>query len=592
MRKELFTIFRFKKGKPNAQQDYDQDKDRINVNAVFRKSFHQYMESMESAGEKSNPNSREGQAQSDQPQPEKVRVNATNDNPLGDQTAPCDYSAPQGKREESRSEAQRIKEEQAALLSQKIPPGIDECEKLVKQIFNNSFDIVVQPFQTRKERAMVVYVDGLADKGLVDRDIISHLKSVDFDGNAPLAIKAGYKQTQDLASFVSDVLGGFVGIFYQDSQAILVVELRQWSQRAVEEPTAEAIIRGPKEGFTESIRVNTSLLRRKIKNPNLIIENYTFGRQTNTLVELAYIKGIVNRDVLQEIKWRLGKIDVDAILESGHIEQYICENTYAPISGIGLTQRPDKAAYKLLEGRVAVFCDGTPHVLIIPEMFIENIQTGEDYYSRTVIAGMIRILRFAGLFITVLLPGLTAAVLTYHQEMIPAQLLASIIQSMMKTPLATWAEILLMMVLFELIKEAGVRLPLAVGSAISIVGSLIVGQAAVEAGLVSGISVIVVAISAVCSFIVSDLNEFTWVHRLLYWFLGSTMGLIGIGTGMIISLTQLISTDSFGIPILSNFSKSEMKDSFIRFPLKKLKYRSDAVVKDNVKKNNMEEKQT
>ncbi len=549
------------------------------MNAVFRKSFDQYMASLESQGDKESANDQDRRSQSAHKEPEKAQANAAGEEPKEE----C---------EQPRSEAQRIKVEQAILFSQQVPSDIDECEKLVKQIFNNSFDVVVQPFDTRKDRAMVVFVDGMADKDLVDRDIISHLKSAEFDGNVPLAIKAGYKQTQDLASFASDILGGNVGIFYQGSQSILIVELRQWSQRAVAEPTAEAIIRGPKEGFTESIRVNTSMLRRKIKNPNLIIENYTFGRQTNTLVEIAYVKGIVNRDVLNEVKNRLGKIDVDAILESGHIEQYICENTYAPVSGIGLTQRPDKAAFKLLEGRVAIFCDGTPHVLIIPEMFIENIQTGEDYYSRTVMAGMFRILRFAGLFITVLLPGLSTAILTYHQEMIPSQLLTSIIQSMLRTPLATWAEILLMMVLFELIKEAGVRLPQAVGSAISIVGSLIVGQAAVEAGLVSGISVIVVAISAVSSFIVSGLLEFTWVHRMLYWFLGATMGLIGIGAGMIISLTQLISTDSFGIPILSNFSKSELKDSFFRVPLRSLKYRSTAVVKDNVKKSDMEDKQT
>ena len=494
----------------------------------------------------------------------------------------------QRRQEQGKTDKEReMDEQEKALFAQAIPSDMGECEALAKTIFNNSFDIVVQTFETAQAKAMLVFVDGLVDKDLIDRDIIQHLKSPAFDGNVDLAVKTVFTKTEDLASFVQNVLGGMVAVFYEKSQSIWVVEFRHWAQRAVAEPTAEAVIRGPKEGFTENIRTNTSMLRRKIKTHNLVVENMVLGRQTNTLVELVYVRGIVNQMVLAEAKKRLAKIDVDRILESGHIEQYICENTFAPVSGIGITQKPDLLASRLLEGRVGILCDGTPHVLTIPEMFTETLQNGEDYYNRTVYASFMRLLRFIGLAISVVLPGVAIALLIYHQEAIPSEFLASVIESMQRTPMSFSVEILIMMVMFELLKEAGTRLPQVVGSAITIVGSLIIGEAAVNAGLVSETAVIIVALTAVAAFIVPNLAEYSLVYRLLFWLLGSTMGLIGIGASVMILLTQLISTDTFGIPILSNFSREEMKDTFVRFPLKALKYRPRTIVNDNVKRNDM-----
>lgn len=344
------------------------------------------------------------------------------------------------------------------------------------------------------------------------------------------------------------------------------------------------MIRGPKEGFTENIRTNTALLRKRIKNQRLVIENQVYGRQTSTQVEIVYIDGIVNQRVLAEVKKRLAKIDVDNISESGIIEQYICENVLSPVSGIGLTQKPDVVVMRILEGRVAIMCDGTPHVLTLPELFIENLQTVEDYYNRPVYATFIRILRLIALFITVMLPGLSVAILTFNEEMVPSTFLISVINSTLKTPMPLAAEVFLLTLMFELLREAGTRLPRAVGSAITIVGSLIIGEAAVSAGIVSEPMVIVVAITAVTSFMIPNLIEFAIVYRAMFWLLGSLMGLIGIGTGIVIMLTQLGSTDSFGIPILSSFSKSELKDSILRFRLEFLKFRPSSIAKDNMKR--------
>lgn len=479
-------------------------------------------------------------------------------------------------------------EKQVDSSKEQIPPSdIEKCEAFVKENFCNSFDMVIQSFETNKEKALIVYVDGLTDKNLIDRDIIRPLKSQRFDGHVGKVINATFTETEDLSKFTKSVLGGFVALFYGSCGKAYLIEFRQYQMRSVEEPKAETVIRGPKEGFNENIRTNTSLIRRKIHNPKLVIENMTIGKQTNTAVELVYVNGLVNLSVLNAIKNHLNKIDVDMILESGQIEQYICKNTYSPVSGIGLTQKPDVAAAHILEGRVLILIDGTPHALTIPELFVENLHTAEDYYNRTIYSSILRLLRLIGLFVTVMLPGLAVAVMSFNQEAIPSVFLSSIVSAMQKTPMPVAAEILLMTIMFELLKEAGTRLPQAVGSAISIVGSLIVGEAAVNAGIVSAPSVIIVAISAVSSFIVPNLNEFVLVYRGFFWLLGSMMGLIGIGAAYVIMLTQLISTRSYGIPILSSFSKNEMKDSLIRFPLTFLKFRPTSIQKRNIKRNDM-----
>jgi spore germination protein KA len=432
---------------------------------------------------------------------------------------------------------------------------------------------------------MIAYIDGLVNKDLIDRDIILPIKSKKFDGDIYTAIKVIYNEVDDINICIQNVLQGNVALFYENNKNILVIEeFKQWDKRQVDEPSAEVVIRGPREGFTENIRTNTSLLRRKIKTPDLVFEKLILGKQTNTIINIVYIDGIVNQDVLKELKRRLAKINTDSILESGHIEQYIEESPFSPFSGVGVTQKPDIVAAKILEGRVAVICDGTPHVLTVPDLFFENLRSAEDYYDRSLITSINRLLRLFGLFITILLPALYVAITTYNQEMIPYVFLNSLITSTVKTPMPAAAEIFLLILFFNLIKEAGIRLPKGVGSAITIVGSLIIGEAAVNAGLVGAPMVIIVALTSVTSFVQPNLNEFVIIYRLLFLILASVMGLIGIGSGIVIMLTQLISKTSFGIPILSTFSKSEMKDSVIRFPLESLKYRPPSIAKDNVKR--------
>lgn len=467
---------------------------------------------------------------------------------------------------------------------QNMPHEISECETLLRNKFFNSSDVIIDVFETPKDKAMIVYIDGLTNKDITDRDVIKPLKSPDFKGDVALAITARYRIVDDITAAVVEIANGNVAVFYENCGKIFVVDLKQWEKRSVEPPDSETVTRGPKEGFTENIRTNTALIRRKIRNPALVFENMILGRQTNTQISLVYVNGIVNQDVLKELKLRLSKVDVDSILESGHIEQFIDHNTFSPISGIGVTQKPDIAAARILEGRVGVLCDGTPHVLMVPELFMDNLHTSEDYYSRTLQSTIIRMIRVIGLFIGTLLPGLSVAFMTYNPETIPPVFLTQLIKSTQKTPLPAAAEAFFLILMFELLRESGTRMPKTIGSAITIVGSLIIGEAAVNASIVGAPMVIIIALTAVSSFIMANLAEFILIYRLFFLLLGATMGLIGIGTGMVIMLAQLISTESFGIPILSSFSKNEMEDSVLRFPLWSMKFRPTSIAKDNVRK--------
>ena len=464
---------------------------------------------------------------------------------------------------------------------QRVPDDISQCEALLKSIFGKSPDIIIRRFETRKGDAIIFFVDGLVSNDLVDRDMLTPMKSDEFNGDVLSILNVPCKEYEKISEVISNVLSGCTAIFYKNSGKAVVADLRMWSMRSVEIPDSEAVIRGPKEGFNENLRTNTSLLRRKIKNPKLIIENMTLGTQTNTFISLVYIEGIVNLRVLEELKGRLAKIDSDAILESGYIEQFIEESPFSPVPRAGLTQKPDVLAARILEGRVGIMCDGTPHVLTVPHLFVENIQTSEDYYSRTLLGSFMRMIRVTAIFISVLLPGLYVAITTFHQEMIPVVFLNTIITSVEQTPLPVGAEVFFLILMFELLRESGTRLPKAVGSAISIVGALIIGDAAVSAGIVSSPVVIVVALAAVCSFIVTSLNEFITLYRLVFLLLGGLMGLIGIATGVMFMITQVVSTESFGIPITDSFSKEERKDAFLRFPLTQMKFRPQSIVGKN-----------
>ncbi|NOV00764.1 spore germination protein [Paenibacillus planticolens] len=367
------------------------------------------------------------------------------------------------------------------------------------------------------------------------------------------------------------ILSGETVIFVEGYTQVLSVNTSAEEQRSVEEPSTQSVVRGPRDGFTESIGTNISLIRKRIKSPNLWLESMTIGRVTQTTVAIMFIHGIANDKIVDEVRQRLGRIDIDGILESGNIEELIQDETFTPFPTVYNTERPDVIAAGLLEGRIAILMDGTPFVLEAPVIFTQFFQSAEDYYQRAEFATLLRMLRYMCFFISLMAPSFYIAMTTFHQELVPSSLLFNLAAQREGIPFPAFVEALLMEVTFEILREAGVRLPKTVGQAVSIVGALVIGQGAVEAGLVSPAMVIVVAITAIANFVIPAFSMGIPVRiiRFILMIFAATFGLFGITVGLIAMVQHLCSLRSFGVPYMSPmapFVLADQKDTILKLP--------------------------
>ncbi len=463
-----------------------------------------------------------------------------------------------------------------------------ENEAFIREAFGNSSDLIVRKVRFGTGRGiavLVVHLDGLVDKELVSEAIIKpigvtseileseRLSSIQVKDRLRdrLILVSDVKQVSDRTDFLSRIAEGKCGVVIGGSSEALVCDVRGFETRSIQEPQSEVVIRGPREGFSEVLRVNTSLLRRRIRDPRFWIEEFTVGRVSRTQVAIAYIKGIANDKVVQEARDRITRIDVDSIQESGKLEEYVEDAPFSPFPTILRTERPDRVAGALFEGRIAILTDGTPFVLIVPVTFLMFLTSPEDYYERFFIASAVRLLRYASFFIAFLLPALYVAVTTFHQEMLPTPLVLAIAAQREGVPFPAVFEALLMEVAFEILREAAVRLPKIYGPAISIVGVLILGEAAVRAGLVSSAMIIVVALTAISSF-VTPIFSLSIAVRLLRFpviLLAGALGLFGVVFGFSIAGIHLSSLRSFGVPFLEPVAPvvvSDLKDALVRLP--------------------------
>lgn len=358
----------------------------------------------------------------------------------------------------------------------------------------------------------------------------------------------------------------------------LAIGAEGWKDRTVSEPTSQGVVRGPMEAFTENIRTNTALIRRKIKSPQLWLVGRSIGSVTQTNVAVMYLNEIAEKSLVDEVFRRLDKIDIDGILESGYIEEFIQESSYSPFPTVYNTERPDTIAAGLLEGKVAILVDGTPFVLLVPALFIQFFQSAEDYYQRADVSTLLRLLRYVSFLITMLAPSAYIAITTFHQEMLPTGLLINLAAQREGVPFPAFVEALLMEITFEILREAGVRMPKTVGQAVSIVGTLVIGQAAVEAGIVSPVMVIVVAITAISSFVIPAVNLSISVRMIRFVLMGlaASFGLLGILLGIILLVLHLNTLQSFGVPYMQSlapFVWEDQKDTLFRFPWRQMKKR-------------------
>ncbi|WP_201001959.1 spore germination protein [Paenibacillus glycanilyticus] len=468
----------------------------------------------------------------------------------------------------------------------------------IKSYTNGSDDLIVREFRIGAGRTVrdiaILYFDGLTDERSINQFIMEPLM---HEGNPRGELGHSNEENQLLDTLKNTVLtvgqihdvdrfelasesllnGGIV-VMLDGYLTGLSISMAGWEQRAVSEPTNQTVIRGPKEAFTENITVNTALIRRIIKDQRLTLKNRKIGKVTKTNVSIMYIVGIADEEALKEVNKRLAAIDTDSILESGYIEEFIQDEPYTIFPTVQNTERPDSAAAALLEGRIAILIDGTPHVLLVPALFVQFFQAAEDYYQRADISTLLRVLRYFGLFIATLVPSLYIAITTYQQEMLPTQLLISLAAQREGVPFPAFIEALIMEATYEILREAGVRMPRAVGQAVSIVGTLVIGQAAVEAGIISASMIIVVSITAISSYVIPEFDMSIAIRILRFIFMGlaAAFGMFGIFIGMSLLLLHLSSLRSFGVPYMSPvgpFNISDQKDVILRVPHTKMKTR-------------------
>lgn len=466
--------------------------------------------------------------------------------------------------------------------------------KIMQAIMAGNSDFVLRKFNFGPQSAIpaaVAYIDGLADSDMIHETILAPMMgnrdTISFDQVENVLVTAGdVQQAEDYKAIIESMLAGGVVLFVQGHAKALLAGLAGFKERSISEPVSEGLVRGPREGFTENLRTNTALVRRRIKSPNLVFEDFNLGRVSDTKLVIAYVRGLCDPDLVEEVKKRLSRIEIDGVLESGYIEELIEDNPYSPFPQVQHSERPDRVAAALLDGRVAIFTDNTPFVLFVPGEFVTYIQTAEDYFERYWLASAVRLLRYFALAMSLLLPSFYIAVTTFHQEMIPTPLLIGIAASREGVPFPALLEALFMEISFEALREAGLRLPRPVGQAVSIVGALVVGDAAVTAGIVSPIMVIVVALTGIASFANPSFSMSISLRLLRFPFmiLAGTLGLFGVMAGLLVMLVHLSALRSFGVPYLSPyapFCKAGMEDALIRAPWWALRNRPQDLSKGN-----------
>ena len=387
------------------------------------------------------------------------------------------------------------------------------------------------------------------------------------------------KPCRDFAESVSALLSGSVLLIFDDLQQAVAFDVKGFEKRGVSETTSENVLKGSKESFIEVLRVNTALVRRRIQSPDLEIRQLKIGRRSGTVVSVAYLAGVANSGTVDAVMKRLEAIDIDGISSAGQIEAFLQGRKNSIFPQTIYTERVDKFCGNLLEGRIGIIIDGMPTAYITPVDFTAFLQAPEDYALSTIASTMLRILRFACAFAALILPALYVAITTFHQEMIPTKLAIAIISNKQGVPFPSYLEVLLMLLAFEVLLEAGLRLPQAIGSAVSIVGALVVGQAAITAGILSPGVVIVIAAAGVSGFVIpsQDFSNTIRICRIALVLLAIIGGLFTVTLGLILILYRMSSLEIFGVPYLSTFAAMDGKrmftDTIIRAPWHKAKKR-------------------
>lgn len=458
----------------------------------------------------------------------------------------------------------------------------------IRSLVGDSSDIVIRTLSVKREpyetiEAALIYLDGMADTRSIQESVIPSIldrgKSYTEDArnimsyfNQSVLDIGEIRRVDDLNKGLELVLSGSALWLCDKCPEGLTLALPGWEDRGVTESKTQSVVRGPQEAFSETIRTNTTLVRRRIKDTRVRLITRKSGTMTKTDLGVMYIQGLADDKVVADLIEQIDQYPLDRLLEGEYLEEWLLRNSKKSVfPTIYNTDKPDTVAGGLLDGKIAIFVDGTPFVLLVPALFVDFIQSAEDYYQPYIYSNVIRILRYLALFICLLAPSVYITLTTFHQDMLPTQLLLSLAAQREGIPFPAFVEAVLMEATFEILREAGIRMPRTIGQAVSIVGTIVIGQAAVEASIVSAAMVIIVSITAISSFVIPSYGMSIGIRLLRFVFMGlaASFGIYGLTMGLIVLTVHLNTIESFGSPYLSPaapYHNSRQKDAILRFP--------------------------
>jgi len=476
-----------------------------------------------------------------------------------------------------------------ALKQSELSAKLDDNLNTLKQFLDNCSDAVTRELLIGAEaslKAAVLYFDGLIDRKEIEQHLLRplvYLKTIPglltednqssfIEQLSQQLLPVGELKTLSTFEAVCDhITAGDTVLLIDGYKQGIAVGSRSWQTRSIDAPENESTIFGPKEGFTETLRFSTAQLRRRLKCTDLKIEAMSMGRISKTTVVVCYVEDIAPQSLVAEIRRRLKSIDIDAVLDTAYLEEYLSDDRFSILAQVEYTERPDRICGHLLEGRVAILADGSPMAMVVPTSFPQFLNSGEDYYQNFIVSSLMRLGRLTALFIALLLPSVYVAVVTYHHEMIPLSLYLTLVAARQGVPFPAAVEALMLEVTFELLREAGLRLPRAIGPAVSIVGALIIGDAAVQAGLVGTPMVVVVAFTGIASFVTPSYNAGLMIRVIRFGMLllAATLGFFGIIMGLLLLAIRMASLSSLGQPYLAPLAplnRAQLSDILLRRP--------------------------
>ncbi|WP_125152107.1 spore germination protein [Clostridium rectalis] len=463
----------------------------------------------------------------------------------------------------------------------------------IKEAVGDRVQVSSRNIYIKNKKATIIYIKGLINKNILDRDVLNPLmlkvkENLNDTENLEEYICSKYIPSSDvyleidLNSVAEEVKKGHTAIIIEGCEKVILIDTSGGKYRDITDPINESSVKGSREGFVDNIETNMSIIRRRIKDKNLVMEKFVVGRRSQTDVVMIYIDDIVSLELLNNLRDKINNIDVDSIIASGMLDQFMERHTFSLFPQSYSTERPDLVQANLMEGRIAILVNGSPFAITIPALFFEFFHTVEDYSERTLLGSVIRFIRYIAMFIVISLPAVYLTFIKFNPELIPLDFIESLIQSRQGIALTPFMSLLGMNLIVEFLREGGLRLPIKIGQTLSVVGGIIIGDAAIRSKLVSASTLVVVGVTTVSTFLIPN-YEMALSMRLLSFImtvLGNFLGMLGVASGWFIIIGYLSSLDSYGVPYF-NFKAKDLKDILVRAPLWTMDKRPEAIPNRN-----------